>query len=94
MDRLNNALRRTRRLPDYLFAVFFLDLDRFKMINDSLGHSAGDAVLIETARRLEQCARPGDTTARLGGDEFVMLFEDVKNLENRKRIAERIQSPL
>mgnify|MGYP000865455012 CR=1 FL=1 len=91
MDRLNNALRRTRRLPDYLFAVFFLDLDRFKMINDSLGHSAGDAVLIETARRLEQCARPGDTTARLGGDEFVMLFEDVKNLENAKRIAERIQ---
>jgi diguanylate cyclase (GGDEF)-like protein/PAS domain S-box-containing protein len=91
MDRLNNALRRTRRLPDYLFAVFFLDLDRFKMINDSLGHSAGDAVLIETARRLEKCARPGDTTARLGGDEFVMLFEDVKNLENAKRIAERIQ---
>jgi len=91
MDRLNNALRRTRRLPDYLFSVFFLDLDRFKMINDSLGHSAGDAVLIETARRLEQCARPGDTTARLGGDEFVMLFEDVKNLENAKRIAERIQ---
>ncbi len=91
MDRLNNALRRTRRLPDYLFSVFFLDLDRFKMINDSLGHSAGDAVLIETARRLEQCARPGDTTARLGGDEFVMLFDDVKNLENAKRIAERIQ---
>ncbi|SEL96401.1 PAS domain S-box-containing protein/diguanylate cyclase (GGDEF) domain-containing protein [Syntrophus gentianae] len=91
MDRLNNALRRTRRVPDFTCAVFFLDLDRFKMINDSLGHLAGDAVLVETARRLEKCARPGDTTARLGGDEFVMLFEDIKNEENAKAIAERIQ---
>ncbi len=91
MDRLNNALRRTRRVPDFTYAVFFLDLDRFKMINDSLGHLAGDAVLVETARRLEKCARPGDTTARLGGDEFVMLFEDIKNEENAKAIAERIQ---
>jgi len=91
MDRLNNALRRTRRLPDYLFSVFFLDLDRFKMINDSLGHLAGDAVLIETARRLEKCARPGDTAARLGGDEFVILFEEIRDVENAKSIAERIQ---
>ncbi|OPY89298.1 MAG: Phytochrome-like protein cph2 [Syntrophus sp. PtaU1.Bin208] len=91
MDRLNNALRRTRRVPDFTCAIFFLDLDRFKMINDSLGHLAGDAVLVETARRLEKCARPGDTTARLGGDEFVMLFEDIKNEENAKAIAERIQ---
>lgn len=91
MDRLNNALRRTRRAPNYTCAVFFLDLDRFKMINDSLGHLAGDAVLIETARRLEKCARPGDTTARLGGDEFVILFEEIRDVENAKRIAERIQ---
>jgi len=91
MDRLNNALRRTRRTPNYTCAVFFLDLDRFKMINDSLGHLAGDAVLIETARRLEKCARPGDTAARLGGDEFVILFEEIRDVENAKSIAERIQ---
>lgn len=94
IDRLGNSLRRTRRAQDdaCTCAVLFLDLDRFKMINDSLGHTVGDAVLIETARRLEKCVRPGDTVARLGGDEFVMLIEDVHDEDKAKRVAERVQN--
>ncbi len=91
MDRLGNALRRTRRAPDYSCAVLFLDLDRFKMINDSLSHTVGDMVLIEMGRRLERCTRPGDTIARLGGDEFVMLLEDIRDVESAKMVAERVQ---
>ncbi len=91
MDRLGNALRRTRRAPDYACAVLFLDLDRFKMINDSLSHTVGDMVLIEMARRLERCTRPGDTIARLGGDEFVMLLEDIRDVGSAKMVAERVQ---
>ncbi|MHB8909458.1 MAG: two-component system response regulator [Syntrophales bacterium] len=91
IDRLGNALRRTRRAPDYACAVLFLDLDRFKVINDSLSHTVGDSVLIEMARRLEKCTRPGDTIARLGGDEFVMLLEDIRDLESAKMVAERVQ---
>jgi diguanylate cyclase (GGDEF)-like protein/PAS domain S-box-containing protein len=94
MDRLGNSLRRTRRAKDYTCAVLFLDLDRFKVINDSLGHAAGDAVLCETARRLERCIRQGDTVARLGGDEFVMLFEDIGDEANARMVAERIRSAL
>lgn len=92
MDRLGNALKRARRSPDYVCAVLFFDLNRFKVINDSLGHQAGDVVLIETARRLERCTRPGDTVARLGGDEFVMLLEDIRDAENARMVAERIQT--
>jgi diguanylate cyclase (GGDEF)-like protein/PAS domain S-box-containing protein len=91
MDRLGHALRRTKRQEDgYSCAVFFIDLDRFKIVNDSLGHVMGDALLVETARRIEQCIRPGDTVGRLGGDEFVMLFDDVKDAENAGVIAERV----
>lgn len=95
MDRLGHALKRLKRLMDgYGFAVLFLDLDRFKVINDSLGHMTGDALLIETAKRLEKCVRPGDTVARLGGDEFVILFDDVRDAESAKAIAERVQTAL
>ncbi len=91
MDRLGHALKRTQRAKDYVCAVLFLDLDRFKVVNDSLGHTTGDELLIETARRLEKCIRPADTVARLGGDEFVMLIEDIKDAENAKLVAERVQ---
>lgn len=95
MDRLGHALKRLKRLMDgYGFAVLFLDLDRFKIINDSLGHMTGDALLIETAKRLEKCVRPGDTVARLGGDEFVILFDDVRDADSARTIAERVQQAL
>lgn len=95
MDRLGHALKRLKRLMDgYGFAVLFLDLDRFKIINDSLGHMTGDALLVETARRLDKCVRPGDTVARLGGDEFVILFDDVRDAESARFIAERVQSAI
>ena len=79
---------------DYSCAVIFLDLDRFKVINDSLGHMVGDKLLKETARRLEKCVRPGDTVARLGGDEFVMLCEQTRDVETAKAIAYRVQDAL
>src|SRR6185295_5990533 len=78
VDRLSHRIRHSRREKDRLFGVLFLDLDRFKLINDSMGHGAGDTLLVETARRLELAVRPGDTVARLGGDEFAILLEDVK----------------
>ncbi len=93
-DRLGHSLRRARRGGDHLCAVLFLDLDRFKVVNDSLGHMAGDALLCETARRLERCVRPGDTVARLGGDEFVVLCDDVREVGIAEAIARRIQHSL
>jgi diguanylate cyclase (GGDEF)-like protein/PAS domain S-box-containing protein len=94
VDRLSHRIRHSRREKDRLFGVLFLDLDRFKLVNDSMGHSAGDQLLIETARRLEQAVRPGDTVARLGGDEFAVLLEDVIEPGAAVRVAERIQSSL
>ena len=75
MDRLAVALARTKSDPNFCIAVLFLDLDRFKLINDSLGHRAGDLLLMEVALRLGACVRPQDTLARLGGDEFAILVE-------------------
>lgn len=80
-------------LPEQ-FAVLFLDLDRFKMINDSLGHLAGDKLLKCVAKRLIECLRTGDTVARLGGDEFVMLLEDVTDVSDVIEVAQRIQKSL
>ena len=96
MDRLRQAIRRSKRRPDYRFVLLFLDLDRFKLINDSLGHQAGDQVLISIARRLEVCLRPTDTVARLGGDEFVVLLDDLKDTDAQTvagRIRQELSSP-
>jgi len=94
VDRLSHRIKHSRREKDRLFGVLFLDLDRFKLVNDSMGHSAGDQLLVETARRLEQAVRPGDTVARLGGDEFAVLLEDVTEPGDAVRVAERIQGSL
>jgi diguanylate cyclase (GGDEF)-like protein len=88
-DRVEHALARTDRTHDSL-AVLFLDLDDFKTINDSLGHTAGDQLLIAVAERLRACLRPADTAARLGGDEFAVLLEDTPDLGDAIQVAERI----
>ncbi|HNT25300.1 MAG TPA: EAL domain-containing protein [Anaerolineales bacterium] len=94
MDHLHHAIEHARRRQDYLYAVLFMDLDRFKDINDSLGHQTGDQLLIATARLLETTLRPVDTVARLGGDEFVILLEDIADAEDATQIANRIQKKL
>ena len=87
-------MQRRQRYPDNGYAVLFLDFDRFKVINDSLGHGVGDALLIEAAKRLRASVRPADTVARLGGDEFTVLLENANSAEDATRIAERIQEKL
>lgn len=94
MDRLGLALEHAKRNQDYLFAVLFLDLDRFKIINDSLGHLLGDELLKAIAYRLKACLRPIDTVARLGGDEFTILIEDIEDVGDAIRVAERVQAEL
>ncbi|MBD2740274.1 EAL domain-containing protein [Coleofasciculus sp. FACHB-1120] len=94
MDRLGHLVELTKRRQDYLFAVLFLDLDRFKVINDSLGHTIGDQLLVEIARKLQTCLRPGDTVARLGGDEFTILLEDIQDVSDATRVANQIQNEL
>src|SRR4051794_36618185 len=89
-DRLALALRRRVRRGTGTVAVFFLDVDRFKLINDSLGHDAGDALLLQVAARLEAAVRPEDTVARLGGDEFTVLCEDVAGELEAVAIAQRV----
>jgi diguanylate cyclase (GGDEF)-like protein len=89
-DRLTHAMNRAQRNVDRKYAVFFLDLDRFKVVNDSMGHHIGDQLLIETAQRISTCLRKQDTVARLGGDEFVILLEDLKTPIEYKAIAERV----
>ncbi|MDD5250626.1 MAG: EAL domain-containing protein [Rhodocyclaceae bacterium] len=91
LERLQRAMDRAQRSPESIFAVLFIDLDRFKNVNDSLGHEAGDKFLIECARRLALCCRPADTLARLGGDEFILLLEDISGEADAIRVAERVQ---
>ncbi|MFV9506358.1 MAG: EAL domain-containing protein [Oscillochloridaceae bacterium umkhey_bin13] len=91
IDRLEHAISRSQRNPEHHFAVLFLDLDRFKVINDSLGHSAGDQLLIKIASILQLSLRPGDTVARLGGDEFTILLDEITAEDNPLKVAERIQ---
>ena len=94
LDRLSIAVAQRRRSEGVAFAILFLDLDRFKTINDSLGHGVGDRLLIAIAGRLEQLMRPTDTVARLGGDEFAVLARDVRDGASAVHIAERIQESL
>ncbi|MBR9991096.1 MAG: EAL domain-containing protein, partial [Gemmatimonadetes bacterium] len=94
VDRLERLLRQVDRHPDYVFGVAFLDLDRFKIVNDNFGHMVGDDLLVSIARRLEGCVRAGDTVARLGGDEFAVLLAEVSDVRDATRVAERILSEL
>ncbi len=94
MDRLELALRRYRRDPNKLFAVLFFDLDRFKHVNDSLGHQVGDELLAQVAGRLLGCLRPGDTLARLGGDEFAIVLNDIAGPTDAIFVVERLQEAL
>ena len=93
-DRLEVAFARAKGREAAKFAVLFLDLDRFKLVNDSLGHRAGDELLVQIARRLESCRRAGDTVARLGGDEFTLLVEGVAGEEEAIAVAERVHRAL
>lgn len=94
MRRLTQALEKIKLSPTYKFAVLYIDLDRFKVVNDSLGHSVGDLLLQAIARVLEKCVRNGDTVARLGGDEFTILLENITDVSYATQVAERIHRSL
>lgn len=102
MDRLTGCVLRARRQADYRFAILFMDLDRFKVVNDSLGHAAGDELLVEFSKRIESSLRRSDTfsrinqdtIARLGGDEFVLLLDPIQDATQVCRIADRLQKIL
>jgi diguanylate cyclase (GGDEF)-like protein/PAS domain S-box-containing protein len=91
VEQLTRAISVVGRHPDRLFAILFLDFDRFKLVNDSLGHNAGDTLLIELARRMQAVLRPQDLIARLGGDEFAILVEDINADREVVKLAERLQ---
>jgi diguanylate cyclase (GGDEF)-like protein/PAS domain S-box-containing protein len=90
-EHMARAIERVKADPQCRFAVMFLDFDRFKLINDSMGHSAGDAFLIQVGRRIRDNVRPGDVVARLGGDEFAVLCEDLERESHAVTLAERLQ---
>jgi len=94
MNRLEHLLQLSKRRTTYQFAVLFLDVDRFKLINDSLGHMMGDSLLVSIGQRLLSSLKPGDTVSRFGGDEFAILLEDVVDVDNILNVAERIHMEL
>jgi len=94
MDRLQHVITVSTRRANELYAVLFLDMDRFKIINDSLGHTVGDQLLVLMGQMLSECLRPGDTVARLGGDEFAVLLYNIRELKDAVDVAERIHHKL
>jgi diguanylate cyclase (GGDEF)-like protein len=90
VDRVQHVIEAGRRHGEQLYAVLFLDLDRFKVVNDSLGHLVGDHLLVAVAQRLSECLRPGDTVARLGGDEFAILLDRIGERADATRVSSRI----
>lgn len=93
-ERMQQVIEQAKSDDNYAFAVLFLDLDRFKLINDSLDHKIGDELLCAVAKRVETCLRIEDTIARLGGDEFALLLDNIQNIEQAQDVAERIQQKL
>ena len=94
MERLTQAVKHIRRHGLDRFGLLFIDLDRFKLINDTLGHQQGDRFLVETSRRLRLCIRDNDTLGRIGGDEFVILLDCISDTKDAKEVAERILTEL
>ena len=94
MDRLNIVLEQIQSHRDGGAAVMFLDIDHFKIVNDSLGHAKGDALLVAFSQRLEKCLRPGDTVSRFGGDEFAILVDSIDSIDEVKKIGDRISLSL
>lgn len=94
MERLGRALERRKRREDYRYCLLFIDLERFKTVNDSLGHQAGDDVLRESAARIQNCVRTLDTVGRFGGDEFLVLLEDFETFRTVIKVMRRIQEAL
>lgn len=94
LDRLEQLIHKSKRKKNYLFALLYLDLDRFKTINDSLGHAQGDTLLVEVAHRLKSSVRAIDTVARLGGDEFTILLDEIHNFGDATDVAERVNQVL
>ena len=90
LERLSHAIARTKRHKDYGFALFFIDVDDFKLVNDSLGHALGDKMLREIGRRLQASFRDIDTVARFGGDEFAVLYDDIQDVDDVMKIAQRL----
>jgi diguanylate cyclase (GGDEF)-like protein len=91
---LENRIARRQVEPEYLFALLFLDLDRFKLVNDSLGHLIGDLLLIAVTKRLQSCLRRTDMLSRFGGDEFIILLHEIPSIEFASQFAERLQKTL